>query len=440
VTLATNILSPANARLVTRSTSARVAGILASFRFQLPAALLIGIPVPAILRHRYEEMPDTVLNYDTSMLGITAAILFGYLVYRKITSLPGTSALLNQIPGFAISYLSVAAFFFALRLDFSRQQFVLSFVLVTVLFVALTLTIARLRRAVYGFVPGGRTDVLSKITHVDWVRFDKPFDAQMAPDVPIVVDLNYHGLSHEWERFLADAAISGRRVFNTKQLRESLEGQVSIDHLSENSFGHLAPDSIYAPAKFYIDFVFALVALVFLAPLLLLIAIWIRLDSAGPALFKQQRMGHRGKAFTLYKFRSMRVATSETGNTRSDMTSKDDDRITWVGRFIRRMRIDELPQIINILLGQMSWIGPRPETIALSEWYERDIPFYRYRHIVRPGITGWAQIKQGHVTSVDDVKEKLEYDFFYVRNFSIWLDILIVMQTLRVVLTGHGSK
>jgi lipopolysaccharide/colanic/teichoic acid biosynthesis glycosyltransferase len=130
-----------------------------------------------------------------------------------------------------------------------------------------------------------------------------------------------------------------------------------------------------------------------------------------------------------------------SGNAReADITKSDDDRITAVGRFIRKTRIDELPQIVNILMGQMSWIGPRPETLRLSEWYESDIPFYRYRHIVRPGISGWAQVRQGHVADVDDVREKLEYDLYYVKHFSVWLDLLIVMHTIRVVLTGHGAK
>jgi lipopolysaccharide/colanic/teichoic acid biosynthesis glycosyltransferase len=122
------------------------------------------------------------------------------------------------------------------------------------------------------------------------------------------------------------------------------------------------------------------------------------------------------------------------------MTLTDDQRITRVGRFIRRTRIDELPQIINIIRGEMSWIGPRPETLRLSEWYESEIHFYRYRHIVRPGITGWAQVNQGHVTSVEDVREKLEFDFYYVKHFTLWTDLLILVKTVIVVLTGHGSK
>ena len=109
-------------------------------------------------------------------------------------------------------------------------------------------------------------------------------------------------------------------------------------------------------------------------------------------------------------------------------------------RFLRRTRLDELPQILNILAGDMSWIGPRPEAIDLSTWYEAEIPFYSYRHIVRPGITGWAQVNQGHVADLAEINMKLQYDFFYVKNFSAWLDILITMRTVVVMLNGFGSK
>ena len=151
-------------------------------------------------------------------------------------------------------------------------------------------------------------------------------------------------------------------------------------------------------------------------------------------------MGYRGKPFTVLKFRSMRELQADNRTRDTDMTLSDDDRITRVGQFLRRTRLDELPQIVNILRGEMSWIGPRPETLRLSQWYEDELPFYRYRHIVRPGITGWAQVNQGHVTSVDDVREKLEYDFYYVKYFSLWTDILIAIKTIGVVLSGHGSK
>ena len=151
-------------------------------------------------------------------------------------------------------------------------------------------------------------------------------------------------------------------------------------------------------------------------------------------------MGFRGKTFTVYKFRSMRVQDESERDLHSDKTLSDDDRITRIGRFIRKTRIDELPQVFNILKGDMSWIGPRPETLRLSKWYEEEIPFYRYRHIVRPGISGWAQVKQGHVTEVDDIRLKLEYDMYYVKHFSLWLDLLIAVKTVSVVFTGNGAK
>jgi lipopolysaccharide/colanic/teichoic acid biosynthesis glycosyltransferase len=136
----------------------------------------------------------------------------------------------------------------------------------------------------------------------------------------------------------------------------------------------------------------------------------------------------------------MRVAEPGSETLDSQMTQDRDPRITRLGHFLRKSRIDELPQIINILRGEMSWIGPRPEAVHLSEWYAKNIPFYRYRHLVRPGITGWAQVNQGHVTTLDDADLKLQYDFFYVKNFSLWLDILVLLRTVRVVTSGDGAR
>jgi lipopolysaccharide/colanic/teichoic acid biosynthesis glycosyltransferase len=121
-------------------------------------------------------------------------------------------------------------------------------------------------------------------------------------------------------------------------------------------------------------------------------------------------------------------------------TTVDDPRITPVGRLLRRYRIDELPQVINILRGEMSWIGPRPEAIELAEWYESRIPFYIYRHIVRPGITGWAQVHQGNVAEIKAATGKLHYDFYYIKKFSPWLDLLIAAKTVQILLTGHGAR
>jgi lipopolysaccharide/colanic/teichoic acid biosynthesis glycosyltransferase len=173
---------------------------------------------------------------------------------------------------------------------------------------------------------------------------------------------------------------------------------------------------------------------------MLLVALAIRLDSRGPALFRQRRLGLAGKPITIFKFRTMRVHLTGDDERGAAMTDDDDHRITRLGAFLRRTRIDELPQIINILKGEMSWIGPRPEALVLSSWYTGEIPFYRYRHVVRPGISGWAQVNQGHVAHVDEVHEKLQYDFFYIKYFSPWLDLLILFRTVKTMVTGFGSR
>jgi len=169
------------------------------------------------------------------------------------------------------------------------------------------------------------------------------------------------------------------------------------------------------------------------------IAIAIRLESRGGALFKQKRVGHAGREITVYKFRTMLDIPAEDAR-RAAMTSDDDERITKVGRWLRKTRLDELPQIFNILKWQMSWIGPRPEAQVLSVWYTGEIPFYRYRHVVKPGISGWAQVNQGHVAEVEQVHRKLQYDFYYIKYFSPWLDLLILLRTIKTMLTGYGSR
>ena len=172
-----------------------------------------------------------------------------------------------------------------------------------------------------------------------------------------------------------------------------------------------------------------------LAPLLLI-------TQGRPLFYTQPRLGQGGREFTMYKLRTMRNA----GNVEPDdeikaaETQTGDPRITKMGAFLRKSRIDELPQILNVLKGDMSWIGPRPEAAILGTTYEKIVPFYRYRYIVRPGISGWAQISQGHVTDMNDIEHKLQYDFYYIKNISAWLDILIAFRTIKIMAGGFGAK
>jgi len=161
-------------------------------------------------------------------------------------------------------------------------------------------------------------------------------------------------------------------------------------------------------------------------------------------LFRQRRLGHAGRVFMAYKFRTMAMidieGDDEHGVRKALATDDGDPRVTRVGAVLRRYRIDELPQIFNILKGQMSWIGPRPEPEVLTHWFIAEIPFYRYRHVVKPGISGWAQVNQGYVSGLDGINLKLQYDFYYIKYFSPWLDLLIFLRTIKTMLTGWGAR
>lgn len=417
----------------------RVLRRLVRMRYQLMGGFFFAVLLPFLLRSQ-GVFGANLLSYQNSTIGTFAALIFGFIVLRKTTSLPGSAAFINVLPAFIISFGAVMVIFFGLRLEYSRYQFLVSFILTVSWFYFVMVAISRAKRPAFGVIPGGRADHIRDIGAVDAVILNSIEDAESFRGLPLVADFRNDDLSDDWERYLAEQAVRGRSVFNARQLIESLEGKVELQHLSENNVGQLSLDDLYRPAKKYIDGIAAALVLVVFFPVFFAIGVAIRLDSPGPALFRQTRVGFRGATFTVYKFRSMRMQSENERNLNTDMTQSDDDRITRLGAIIRKLRIDELPQLINVVRGEMSWIGPRPETLRLSRWYESEIPFYRIRHAVRPGITGWAQVRQGHVTSVEDVREKLEYDLFYVKNFSIWLDILVVIHTIRVVFTGKGAK
>jgi exopolysaccharide biosynthesis polyprenyl glycosylphosphotransferase len=184
------------------------------------------------------------------------------------------------------------------------------------------------------------------------------------------------------------------------------------------------------------DFFLAAVFIVCLAPLMLLVALVIKVDSRGPVLFKQTRIGQFGVPFVLYKFRSMREdAEADTGPV---WASVDDNRATFVGAFLRRTHLDELPQILNVLRNEISFVGPRPERPEFVKSLEKQIPFYQLRHYVKPGITGWAQVRYPYGDSVEDSYEKLQYDLYYAKHASFRLELKILMATVRQVLLGGG--
>ena len=413
-------------------------GAVHSLRVQLLFVLMLGVLVPtgalALL------LGWTTLHNAGLLSSITAAAccaIATQLFFRRIARFPGVAAATYVLPVLGIAYGSVYTAFSMARIAYANSVLVSCFVMTALaMFIVAGLTWRKGYREIW-VVPGGRVSQIRSIPNLS-VHDLRSDEWQGEDSVVLVADL-HHDLPPGWERFLAEAAINGVPVYHYKHVAEAATGMVQIDSLAENSFGSLIPSLEYRKIKRGADLLGAIIALPILLPLCAVISAAIAVDSRGGVLFRQVRMGYRGRTFQVIKFRTM-VCANDGSNASSSLTRADDERITRVGRFLRRTRLDELPQIINILRGEMSWIGPRPEAISLSADYERRIPFYRYRHIVRPGITGWAQVNQGHVTQIDDIDRKLRYDFYYVKNFSYWIDILITVRTIKVILTGFGAK
>jgi lipopolysaccharide/colanic/teichoic acid biosynthesis glycosyltransferase len=415
----------------------RERSILTRRRFQYAGALLIGALIPWSLRGSI--LPGTLLEAASvnGLSGNFIAITIAMWMRLSIETYPGIRRAYVILPSATTGHGMVLVWFVATRFPYDRVSLGLGFLLHVLWLYLLYINAERGLVRRIAVVPFGAIERINRIPGVDWFRLKRPRLADARGCDAIVADFTAD-MPDEWEGFLADAALAGRIVYQVKQLAESLTGRVELEHLSENSFGSLVPARGYFHLKGLIDFIFALMLLPIVLPLMSIIAIAIRLDSKGPVLFRQERVGHAGSNIIVYKFRTMHEL--DRGNKHRGELLVDEDRITRVGRFLRRHRLDELPQIFNILKWQMSWIGPRPEAELLSVWYADEIPFYRYRHVVKPGISGWAQVNQGHVAGVDDVYVKLQYDFYYVKYFSPWLDLLIFLRTIKTMLTGFGSR
>lgn len=239
---------------------------------------------------------------------------------------------------------------------------------------------------------------------------------------------------------LLQAKLSGIRVEDATTMYERLTGKILIDDLKPSWLIFSDGFAVSRLTRFLkrgIDLGIASLGLVLAAPLTLLTALAVYLDSDGPILYSQERVGEGGRTFTIYKFRSMRLDAERSG---ARWATDHDDRVTRVGRLIRATRLDEIPQLWNVLRGDMSFVGPRPERPVFVEQLAQEIPFYQQRHAVKPGVTGWAQIKYQYGSSVEDAMEKLRYDLYYIKHASIAFDLSIVFDTVKVILFGKGAK
>ncbi|HET7263013.1 MAG TPA: TIGR03013 family XrtA/PEP-CTERM system glycosyltransferase, partial [Casimicrobiaceae bacterium] len=242
-------------------------------------------------------------------------------------------------------------------------------------------------------------------------------------------------------RGLLDCRLAGIRITDLAGFFERVHGQVPIDSLKISwlIYGQgFRQNAIRAVVKRTLDIVASAVLCVIALPIVGIAALAIAFEGGGPVIYRQQRVGLRGRAFTVYKLRSMTHDAEREGSPR--WATKNDPRVTPVGRLIRRTRIDELPQLWNVLKGEMSFVGPRPERPEFVSMLVEQIPFYAARHSVKPGLTGWAQVRYSYGATVEQSIRKLEYDLYYVKNHTLLLDLGILLETVRVVLLGEGAR
>ncbi|HVI07321.1 MAG TPA: TIGR03013 family XrtA/PEP-CTERM system glycosyltransferase [Candidatus Binatia bacterium] len=235
--------------------------------------------------------------------------------------------------------------------------------------------------------------------------------------------------------------LAGVKVEEATSWLERITGRIEVEQLYPSWLIFAEGfrfSSFFRLVRRALNFTVALIGLIFALPLLPFIVLAVKLDSPGPVLYRQKRVGRGGMFFYCYKFRTMRQdAEADTGAT---WASDDDPRITRAGKFLRSARLDEIPQLWCVLKGDMHFVGPRPERPEFVEWLSKEIPYYGVRHVVRPGITGWAQVQYKYGNTAEDAREKLQYDLFYIKNASVGLDLLIMFQTIKIVLLGRGAQ
>jgi lipopolysaccharide/colanic/teichoic acid biosynthesis glycosyltransferase len=394
--------------------------------------VVMPIPIYATSEPFAGELGGTEFTIIATALGYTVVWYCG----RRLDAFPRATLQGNigyVAPIAVLTYALIAAILLLLRIDYSRIQFFGSGFL-TLLWMA---GVAQLRSRYlirnYAVMPRSSIADMPVLSTSRWLDFDEVQNRGMRVDA-IVADLSAD-LGEGRLAALADAAIAGVPVLDRRYIVETMTGRTPLGGLTPNEFGALLPSRQYLVVRRVIELALTVLLLPVLLPVLLIVAAIVRLDSPGPVVFVQTRIGRRGQPFRMIKFRTM-----FHGAGGPSFTSTVDPRVTRVGGFLRQCRLDELPQLFNILRGDMSWVGPRPEAASLEQGYVRDIEHFALRGIVRPGVTGWAQINQGYAHAPDEMRSKLEYDLYYLKHCSLWLDLVIVLRTFAVVFRGTGAR
>ncbi|PTY37288.1 hypothetical protein BGP77_03200 [Saccharospirillum sp. MSK14-1] len=403
--------------------------------FQLIAGWIAVVYLPTLWLWDTFNWGSLSLTERNSIIGVTIVFVSSIVTLRKIFRYPGTLSAAYILPTLFSFYALLFAILVIARIEYARSLLLTSGTLLLLLCLIGQRFAIRFAKPKLAVVPFGQTKELTALPSASIHQLEAPSLGDTRYN-GIVADLQAD-LSDEWQQFLAQCTLARIPVYHHKQVLESLTGKVKLDHLSENQYGMLTPSPYYENLKRLIDIAAVIIAAPIVIPIVTITAAAIRLESPGSALFSQERVGQGGKPFRIYKLRSMVKDSEKNG---AQFAQESDMRVTRIGAVIRKLRIDELPQFWNILKGEMSLIGPRPEQQTFVNEFEKSIPFYTYRHVVKPGITGWAQVRHGYAASTDDTQEKIEHDFYYIKNYSLWLDIQIVIDTFRTVITGFGAR
>lgn len=404
---------------------------------------LVCLLPAVVLFWEYVLTENILVTQINSVIASSVALTLSLIGLDRLTQFPGQKSMVTVLPTLLASGLIVGLILLVFRVPYSVYYLSMSAALGLVFCFVSQVLLRSVTQVTIAYVPIGRYQSLLDIKDVRWVELTKcfkPVSHERLPFHAVVADLADKDLSGEWEQLLAETALQGTPVYNILQVSESLTGRLPIKHLYENNLGSLLPSQSYLLVKRLADTVVIIMSAPIIIPIAILLALAIKWEgrhSKSAVLFKQRRIGQGGKLFTMYKFRSMIPNAEDNG---AQMATDADMRVTKFGSFIRHTRLDELPQFINVLKGEMSLIGPRPEQLDFVEQFNETIPFYRYRHIVKPGISGWAQVMHGYASDEDETKVKLEHDFFYIKNFSLTLDLLIVIKTVQTMVTGFGAR
>ncbi|PSV47271.1 UDP-glucose lipid carrier transferase [Photobacterium sp. GB-36] len=394
---------------------------------------IIGIFfVISILSLLFPYRPQTIIN---SFWITTGCYLTSAIVLPKISTYLLVERKYYILPVVVTVFVVAMSLVFFTRVDYSRSALIYGGIISFIWFYITSLLRQESQRLVLFAISNFDIKSLNQKGRVRVIELKQPYNIA---DVKggLVVDL-HRNLTPESEKFIADCSLANISVFHSESIKEMLEGKVQTQHLSENAIGTLLPNPIYMTFKRIWESLIIIVSFPITLPIMAITAILIKLENPGPAMFIQERVGQGGKVFRIYKFRSMTV--KEAG-AEDKFATQEQARVTKVGKVIRKVRIDELPQFFNVLKGDMSLIGPRPEQDSFVKQFEQEIPFYGYRHMVKPGITGWAQVVQGYADDTESTTEKLAFDLYYIKNLSFWLDVNIVFKTIRTMLTGFGAK